>query len=132
MYSGFQSHCIPQYRLLTEAQLKRLHNATLELLETVGVRVQHEDARRMLADAGCRLDEKGMVRIPNWLVEDAIRSAPSRITIYIRLGGEAMRLEGRRIHFGLGRFCMKHNIMDTLTNNVDNLIRVRRGWVCRV
>jgi trimethylamine--corrinoid protein Co-methyltransferase len=35
-------------------------------------------------------------------VESAIQSAPSRITIYDRLGKAAMRLEGRRVHFGLG------------------------------
>ena len=43
-----------------------------------------------------------IVQIPNWLVEDSIGSAPSRVTIYNQNGEEAMRLEGRNIHFGLG------------------------------
>jgi trimethylamine--corrinoid protein Co-methyltransferase len=43
-----------------------------------------------------------VIQIPNWLVEECIRTAPSRITIYNREGQEAMRLEGRNIHFGLG------------------------------
>ena len=102
MYSGFKSQCVPQYRLLTEDQIKRLHTATLELLETVGVKVQHDGALRMMADAGCSVQDNGIVRIPNWLVEEAIGSAPSRITVYNRLGQEALRLEGRRIHFGMG------------------------------
>jgi trimethylamine--corrinoid protein Co-methyltransferase len=102
MNSGFKSQCVPTYRLLTPEQIRAIHTATLELLETVGVDVHHDEARGMLADAGCRLKGGRRVAIPNWLVESAIHSAPSRITIYDRLGREAMRLEGRRVHFGLG------------------------------
>jgi trimethylamine--corrinoid protein Co-methyltransferase len=83
-------------------QIQAIHFATLELLETEGVEVRHEDARHMMAHAGCRLEGDYRVQIPNWLVEDAIRSAPSRITVYDRVGNRAMRLEGRRIHFGMG------------------------------
>jgi len=101
MNSGFKSQCLPRYRLLDEGQIKRLHYATLELLETVGVRILDAQALELLGDSGCRIKGDN-VRIPNWLVEDAIRSAPSRITVYNRRGEEAMRLEGRRIHYGLG------------------------------
>ena len=102
MISGLKSLCIPNYHLLTPEQIKSIHTATLELLETTGVDVHHDGARRMLADAGCQLKYGHRVHIPNWLVETASQSAPSRITIYDRLGNEAMRLEGRRVHYGLG------------------------------
>jgi trimethylamine--corrinoid protein Co-methyltransferase len=102
MISGFKSQCVPNYNLLTPEQIESLHSATLELLDTVGVDVHHDEARQMLADAGCRLTGDHRVQIPNHLVEAAIQSAPSRIIIYDRLGNEAMRLEGRHIHFGLG------------------------------
>ena len=102
MIAGHKSQCVPNYHLLTTEQIKSFHGATLELLETEGVDVLHDEARQMLADAGCRLKGDHRVQIPNWLVEDAIQSAPSRIVIYDRLGKQAMRLEGRRVHFGLG------------------------------
>ena len=102
MNSGFKSQCVPAYRILTEPQIQRIHTATLELLETTGVKVMNAEARAMLGDAGCRLKPDNVVQIPNWLVEESIRSAPSRITIYNRLGKEAMRLENNRIHYGLG------------------------------
>ena len=102
MIAGYKSQCVPSYHLLTAEQIKSIHTATLELLETEGVDVLHDEARQMLADTGCRLQGDHRVRIPNWMVEAAIQSAPSRITIYDRLGHEAMRLEGRRVHFGLG------------------------------
>ena len=113
MVSGFTSQCTPEYRILKEAQIKRIHCATLELLETAGVKVMNGEAREMLGDAGCRQKKDNIVQIPNWLVEDCIRSAPSRITLYNRLGKEAMRLEGRRIHYGLGTDLINTIDLDT-------------------
>jgi trimethylamine--corrinoid protein Co-methyltransferase len=113
MNSGFKSQCVPEYRILKEPQIKRIHCATLELLETVGVKVMDAEAREMLESAGCRIKPDNIVQFPNWLVEDSIRSAPSRITIYNRLGEEAMRLESNRIHYGLGTDLINTYDIDT-------------------
>jgi len=102
MSSELESQCIPSYSLLTTDQITSIHTATLELLQTEGVDVRHDEARHMLADAGCRLRGDHRVLIPDGLVEAAIQSAPSRIMIYDRLGAEAMHLEGRNVHYGLG------------------------------
>jgi trimethylamine--corrinoid protein Co-methyltransferase len=107
MNSGFKSQCMPGYRLLTEEQIREIHRASLEILETAGVRLLHPEAVELLQAAGCRVEGQDVVRIPNWLVEEAIRSAPSRITIYDREGAAAMHLEGRKIHFGLGTDLIK-------------------------
>jgi trimethylamine---corrinoid protein Co-methyltransferase len=40
--------------------------------------------------------------IPESLVQACIESAPKCVTIYNRLGQEAMRLEGRNCYFGMG------------------------------
>lgn len=102
MNSGFKSQCVPSYKLLTEEHIQELHRATLEILETVGVRVAHAEAVEMLRGVGCRVKAKDIVLMPNWLVEESIRSAPSRITMYNRKGQESMFLEGRNVYFGLG------------------------------
>ncbi len=107
MNSGFRSQCVPSYRLLTEDQIKEIHRASLEILETVGVRVLDDEAVSLLKDRGCQVKGDNIVLIPNWLVEECIRSAPSRITVYNRKGEEAMRLEGRNVYFGLGTDLIK-------------------------
>ena len=81
MQTNFRSQCLPSYRVLTQDQIGHIHTATLELLETVGVKVMNPEAVEMLAGAGCRVKPDNIVQIPNWLVEECIRSAPSRITI---------------------------------------------------
>ena len=113
MNAGFRSQCIPTYRILTENQIKEIHCATLELLETTGVRVMDEKCIQVLKDTGCRTKDDNIVQIPNWLVEECIRSAPSRITIYNRKGDEAMHLEGNKVHFGLGTDLLKTYDLET-------------------
>ena len=102
MNTGFKSQALPRLRVLTDEQIQELHYASLRLLQTVGTRVAHAEALEMLRAAGCRVQGDGIVLFPEWLVEEAIRSAPSLITIYNRRGQEAMRLEGRNIYFGMG------------------------------
>lgn len=92
----------PSYRLLTQEQIEEIHRASLEVLETIGIRVPHPQALQLLKENGCQVKDGEVVLFPNWLVEESLRSAPSRITIYNRLGNEAMRLEGRNNYFGTG------------------------------
>lgn len=113
MNSGFKTQCVPTYRLFTQQQIEEIHRASLEVLETVGVRIPHEEALQLLREAGCRIKAGNIVLFPNWLVEACIRSAPSRITVYDQKGGEAMRLEGRHIHFGLGTDLINTVDLDT-------------------
>jgi trimethylamine--corrinoid protein Co-methyltransferase len=113
MNSGFRTQCVPGYRLLTEDQIQEIHRASLEILETIGVRLLHAEAVQLLRDAGCRVKGENVVQIPNWLVEECIHSTPSRITIYDRGGAEAMRLEGRNIHFGLGTDLIRTQDLET-------------------
>ncbi|NIS61679.1 MAG: trimethylamine methyltransferase [Proteobacteria bacterium] len=110
---GFKSQCVPKYRLLTEDQIKEFHSASLEVLETVGVRVLDHEAIHLLREAGCTIENGTVAMIPNALVEGCIQSAPSCITIHTRQGGEAMRLEGHRIHFGLGTDLIKTHDLKT-------------------
>jgi trimethylamine--corrinoid protein Co-methyltransferase len=99
----------PFLRFLNEDQCKKVHEATLELLERTGVWVGHPECTEMLRGAGARVVEGGSkkgskfstrVQIPAHLVEDAIRSAPKSVTIYNRQGKIAMELAERNYYFG--------------------------------
>ncbi len=71
----------PSYRVLSEEQIRAIHAATLEVLETVGVRVAHDEALKLLRDRGCRIKDNDIVCIPGALVEEASavhrRASPS-------------------------------------------------------
>jgi trimethylamine--corrinoid protein Co-methyltransferase len=93
------------YARMGEAECRQIHLATLEVLERVGVDVHEDRAREILAGAGARVD--GIrVRIPEYLVEDALRKAPRRMTIYDRTGRVAMRAQEYNTYFGGGSDCL--------------------------
>ncbi|MFQ5873684.1 MAG: trimethylamine methyltransferase family protein, partial [Dehalococcoidia bacterium] len=103
----FEAHCgelgdAPRFRLLSDKKLQRIHEASLEVLEDVGLKVTTEEALQLLVDAGSTVSDENIVRIPRRLVENAIQSAPKQITIYDRQGQEALLLEGKNTYFGLG------------------------------
>ncbi len=111
----------PEYRLLSREQIEEIHRATLEVLETIGIRVPHPQALQLLIENGCRIKDGDIVLFPNWLVEECLRSVPSRLTIYDRLGNEAMRLEGRNNYFGTGTDLIRTIDLDTNKARISSL-----------
>ncbi|MEN8806357.1 MAG: trimethylamine methyltransferase family protein, partial [Desulfobacterales bacterium] len=89
----------PKLQVINEDQIKQIHMATLEVLERTGVKMTHPRGLELLDGAGARVEGE-RVRIPAWLVEDAIRKAPSRLVLGNRDGKRAVILEGDNSWFG--------------------------------
>ena len=70
--------------MLSADERVQVHERSLKLLATAGVRVLSERARRILGNAGAEVDESiHIVRFPRELVEEALRLAPRKF----KLGG---------------------------------------------
>ncbi|MGD8338832.1 MAG: trimethylamine methyltransferase family protein, partial [Desulfobacterales bacterium] len=84
-------------------QLEEMFNGVLNVLETIGLDVHHEEARKILGDAGARVDGK-RVCIPQHLVKRCLSTAPRSFTIYARDGNPAhdIHIGPGRAHFGPG------------------------------
>ncbi|MFQ5822267.1 MAG: trimethylamine methyltransferase family protein, partial [Candidatus Heimdallarchaeota archaeon] len=68
-----------RYRVLSSEQVYDIHSASLEVLERTGVTVKAEEGLKLLDEAGAIVDYKsGRVRLPEHLVRESIRKAPSR------------------------------------------------------
>lgn len=100
------------YARLGDAECRKIHLATLEVLERVGVDVHDAKAREILAGGGASV-EGLRVRIPEYLVEEALRKAPRRLTLYDRNGQVAMRAWDYHTCFGGGSDCL--HILDHRT-----------------
>jgi trimethylamine--corrinoid protein Co-methyltransferase len=98
---------------LREDQMRDIHTAALEILEDTGTIVHHDKALALLHSAGAHVKDGNRAYLPGGLVEKAIQSAPSRITIYNRNGNPAMYLEGRRVYYGTGSDCP--NLLDSFS-----------------
>lgn len=71
-----------RFELLTRDQIQQIHDSTLQVFENPGVGVFEETALKLFADAGCEVDfQKQYVKIPEHVLKDALKSAPSRFLI---------------------------------------------------
>jgi trimethylamine--corrinoid protein Co-methyltransferase len=84
----------PSLRLLSADDLTRVHEGSLGILERVGMRIDHEGAREILAAAGATVDRStGVVRFPPNLVEEKLALVPRSLTYHGRTPGFDVRLE---------------------------------------
>ena len=102
VFRDYRIQAQPSLRFTDEEGVRALHRAALRILERTGVVIHHEGVVEMLAEAGCQVADTKRVRIPEHLVEEAIRSTPKSVAVYNRKGDPALLLEGRRSYWGTG------------------------------
>jgi len=91
------------YKPLSEDDVRSIADAALEVLAKSGVKVFAPTAFEAFRAAGADADEESrVVHLPRALVEDAIDSNPSCVTLYSRDGSCDAVLEGDRVYYGTG------------------------------
>lgn len=91
------------YNPLSETDIRKVVNAAFEILSKSGIQVNSPTAFKAFKSAGALTDsETRIVKLPKGLVEDAIDSNPSSITLYSRDGKNNVVLEENRVHYGTG------------------------------
>lgn len=111
--SNFSFINAPRFQKLSQDQLERIHNASLEILERTGVRLHLPEAVELLEDAGADVSEGNRVRISSNLVEWALGVAPKGVVLANRNGDRVMSLEGNNVFYGPGSDCP--NVIDIHT-----------------
>jgi trimethylamine--corrinoid protein Co-methyltransferase len=91
---------------LSDDELEEIHLATLEVLQDTGVQVHCDEALDVFDGGGAIVDRKTKtVKIPPYVVEDAITSAPSTVLLAGRNPKYDLVLQARRVgfmNFGVG------------------------------
>lgn len=89
-----------QYKPLTDAAVKRIHEAALDALEQIGLSEAPESGVKILTEAGAILGEDGRIRFPRALVEDMLAVAARDITLHGRDPKHDLNLSGSKVHYG--------------------------------
>ncbi len=92
----------PNLNLIDTKQIKKIHEYSLRILSSVGLRADSPEAIKLFTQAiGSQAVEGDRVRLPADLVEWAIRVSPARVDVYDRAGSPAFRLPDQA-RFGVG------------------------------
>lgn len=71
-----------QFRVLSDRDIQRIHQAALEVMEEVGVKFPSARALSLLEEAGCKVDrETAVARLPATLVMEMMRKAPAQFLL---------------------------------------------------
>lgn len=105
-----KAFCFPR---LSEKQCRRMHEASLEILERVGVRLYLEEAVQLIKKAGASVTDGNLVRVSSKIVEKALKTVPKQVILYNRKGDPIMPVAGYRCFYGPGSDCL--NIIDHRT-----------------
>lgn len=96
------------YKPLHQDDVVRIHTASLEVLERVGIEVLPSECRDIFAQAGAGVDEeRNRVFIPPSMVEDALALAPSDVLLAGREPRHDMLMGGKRVYMGTGGAAVK-------------------------
>jgi trimethylamine--corrinoid protein Co-methyltransferase len=89
----------PSFRMLTDDQVVRISHASFEILEKVGFKVLHPEARKMLKSAGAIVNGES-VKVPEFIVRGCLATAPRGWTLYDRHGNRALNVADRNSFYG--------------------------------
>ena len=86
--------------VMTDDEVREIHLSTLEVLKDVGIFVENDSAMDVYENGGCIVDRNNkVVKIPHWVVEAAIQSAPSSFYACGRRPEDDVILEDGRVTF---------------------------------
>jgi trimethylamine--corrinoid protein Co-methyltransferase len=117
--------------VLSSNEIYDIHIATLNVLENSGVVIYEDFALKILKEAGAKVDEKSKnVKIPSYLLEEALKKVPKKFTIYARNPKHNVTIEEGKVFYEpmIGRI----NIIDlntrvkrrTTIKDIENLVRL--------
>ncbi len=94
---------LSKLEVLSEAEIKQIHEATLDILQNCGVKVDSPKMLSFLREKGLVVDsDKQVVRFSRACIEDALQYVPSRFEVYDREGKFAFILGDGRSKFAAG------------------------------
>src|SRR5512137_791887 len=102
-----------QLEILSRRDIDRIHGATVEVLRRLGIKVWEPKAFALFKEAGAEVDEKSkMVRIPESLLKETVKKAPSEFYMYGRDPKYRLRMGAKRVHFSIAGQTVKFHDLE--------------------
>ncbi len=92
-----------QLKVLSDADVLRIHEAALSVLERTGVYIEESECRQIMEKGGARVDKAAnRVYLPREMVESAMKLVNKDVILYSQDGKNDLHLNGKRVHLGTG------------------------------
>jgi len=100
--------------ILSREDVLKIHTATLDVIESIGVRFPSQKALNILEAHGATIDRDTMIaKIPGRIVEDALKTAPPIYTLAARDPHQDLLMDGQHVFLGTDGCCIE--VIDAFT-----------------
>ena len=89
-----------RYKPFSDSDVERVHQAALEVLETIGLSQAIPSCIDLVTSAGGKYTDNDRLLFPRGLVEDTIANAPRDIVLHAQDPKHSMELSGYKVYFG--------------------------------
>ena len=97
---GKQGGLHVKFEVLSEDDIERIDQATMEILKSTGVAIYERQSRELLRDRGADVDEsRSIARIPERVIRESLDEAPSRFKLAARNPRRSIELGAGRTYF---------------------------------
>ncbi|AET67417.1 trimethylamine:corrinoid methyltransferase [Desulfosporosinus orientis DSM 765] len=117
--------------ILDQEKVEQIHEASLYLMENVGMKIGGTRALKLLQDNGAKTTSEGLTTIPRGLVEKALKSVPKELLLYTRDGELSMKIDrDNPVYFGTHADQLE--IVDPLSGSVRKFLRKDTAMMCKL
>jgi trimethylamine--corrinoid protein Co-methyltransferase len=129
--------------ILSPEDVRQIHNATLDVIESVGVKFPSEKALNVWEEHGAVVDKcTSVVKVPGHIIEESLKKAPPIYTLSARNPAQDLPLDGNHVYVGtdgcgvemvdiesgkLRRSCLKD--VEDIALAADYLEQIAFNWV---
>ena len=89
-------------KFFSDEQLHSIHDATLQILETIGLSDAPQEAIRLIRDNGGKVTDSGRLTFPPNLVNEAISKLRKNFILHARVNDQSLDLSEYKVHTGTG------------------------------
>ncbi|MBM3123679.1 MAG: hypothetical protein FJZ87_01245 [Chloroflexi bacterium] len=87
--------------ILSREEVRKIHDATLQIIERVGIKFPSERALDIWEENGAQVSrESKIVWVKPSIIEEALRKAPARYPLAARDPAQDLKLDGNHVHLG--------------------------------
>src|SRR5512137_554777 len=87
--------------ILSDEDVRKIHTATLDVIESVGVRFPSQRALDILAAHGATVERNtSIAKVPGHVIEEALKLAPPTYTLAARDPALDLPLDGQHAYLG--------------------------------
>jgi trimethylamine--corrinoid protein Co-methyltransferase len=119
------------FSILDQGKIDQIHEASILLMEKIGMRVGGQRALKLFLDHGAAVSPDGLVKIPRSLLDKALKTVPKELILYNRAGEPTMTIdEKNNVYFGCHADMLE--IVDPFSGKVRDFVKSDIELMCKI